>query len=144
MQLKAICYLSTPVRDLNNLEIDTLLSSAICHNRFINVTGVLLYDKTNFFQYFEGHPDTVEKLYEKIKNASQHNDIQTVFDQRIPKRYFNEWHMGFCDAPQSFLQELANANWLANMHVAENNTSESEGLSMLVDFWEVFTSNMFF
>jgi len=64
-------------------------------NRKNNISGLMLYYEGNIIQYIEGNKKELYNLYNKIKIDSRHHNIIKVMDEKIIKRNFVSWDMGF-------------------------------------------------
>lgn len=135
MRYQYIAYVSAAVKPLTAEEMDTLLLSAREFNSKVGVTGVLLCHKTTFFQFFEGPPESVAKVYQRILNAKQHTHIMELTNQFSEKRFFDTWSMGFCCLPKTQIQTLMHAAWETQLPVVEQYAKASSGLKMLQEFW---------
>ncbi|UNK48556.1 BLUF domain-containing protein [Lysobacter sp. S4-A87] len=131
----AIAYVSRIARRLQPAEIDGLLLDARGFNAVAGVTGVLLFNGSEFFQYFEGLNDSVEAVYERIKPAKCHTDIRELMNAPVEGRQFETWHMGFRNAPATALQELAQARWELSVPVTRTSMKCPEGVALLAHFW---------
>ena len=78
MTHRAVAYVSTAVAGRTPADLDRLLIDARAHNRMEGVTGVLLHDGHRFFQYFEGPPAGVEKIYARIRDSRMHVGLQEL------------------------------------------------------------------
>lgn len=144
MALHHIVYVSAATKSLNEEEVDTLLSSAREFNQTVNVTGILLYQKKTFFQFFEGPRNSVEEVYERIKSASQHTAIIELASAQASERFFGDWNMGFCHAPQNTLQQLSHAEWRKNLAYLSQYHQPPQGIKMLLDFWSETGASLVF
>jgi len=135
-----IAYVSIATKQLSPIDIDQLLISSREFNLANDVTGVLLCHKNTFFQFFEGSPQSVSKVYERIKHSSQHTSIVEVANECSRKRYFKSWSMGFCYMPQTQIQALLDAEWKSQLPVVKIYAQESFGLKLLQEFWDRLTT----
>ena len=131
----AVAYVSTAFRRPSTFDLEHLMVDARTFNARVHVTGALLLHDVTFFQYFEGPGDAVREVYERIKISRLHRDIVELLYEEVPARCFDGWQMGFTDAPQGTLLELAHARWGACLEAAESAGSQSDGLGPLLDFW---------
>jgi hypothetical protein len=142
MNTKAIAYLSRTNKDFSQSDISTLLVSARNNNAAHNVTGVLLYNTGFFFQYIEGCEDAITTIYERIQQARSHQILLEVFNDTVDELHFSSWHMGFCFAPEGFIQELSQNNWLDILPEIEQKKEKTPGLEMLFTFWNNMSRNL--
>ena len=136
-QLRSIAYISSTTGTLLNEELERLLVDARSFNESVGVTGVLVYNGTSFFQYFEGVTFACERVFERIRGSSRHHSVHTLVDHPVQVRYFSNWTMGFSKASSSELLALSQAEWLASPVVSEPPShAESNGIAMLRAFWQ--------
>ncbi len=93
--LESIVYVSSAVRLLSLDEIGHLLTRARERNKEYGVTGVLLYIGGNFMQYIEGPKESLDTIYEIIRNDEKHTGIIEVSREPPEKRQFGDWSMAF-------------------------------------------------
>ncbi len=134
--LAAIAYTSRAVRLLDSNALDWILIDARAFNDQVRVTGALLHHQGRFFQYFEGPPGAVARVYARIKASSQHGDLVELLQQPIAARQFGDWHMAFSEAPATVLEELCNEYWEMTLPGLLDRQAPSPGLKLLLDFWE--------
>ena len=135
MNLRAVAYVSTAARALEQEDLDALLLDARDFNMKSLVTGALLYDAGVFFQYFEGPEPAMVEVYDRIKKATTHHGIIELLNRAIDQRLFAEWHMGFSHAPGTVVQQLANAKWYESVQGLRKSGARSIGMDLLLDFW---------
>lgn len=135
MRYQYIAYVSAAVKPLSAEEVDALLLDARAFNLEAGVTGVLLCHKTTFFQFLEGPPESVAKVYQRILDAKQHTHIMELANEYAGKRFFNSWSMGFCHIPKSEMQALMHAEWQNQLPIVRKYAKASLGLKMLQEFW---------
>jgi hypothetical protein len=86
-------YRSRAVSMLSDGELELLLQKAQVRNRSEGLTGLLIYDQGNFFQWLEGPAAGLARVWESIKHDPRHRDPQVLRAQTIPKRFFGGWDM---------------------------------------------------
>ncbi|QIK80640.1 BLUF domain-containing protein [Lysobacter sp. HDW10] len=133
--LYAIAYRSKAARELTSQELDRLLLDARTFNQRASVTGVLLYHDGSFFQFFEGPEEGVDAVYQRIRPARTHTNIVELLRAPSRSRQFESWHMGFCETPETELQTLATASWEEAMPITRVSYERSEGLGLLLNYW---------
>jgi hypothetical protein len=89
-------------------------------------------------QFIEGPKEALIKAYQRIKSASQHHAIFELANETAQKRYFEEWQMGFCTTTHSTMQKIANANWVKSIQNVRESKAESDGLALLLDYWDAY------
>ena len=137
MSLEAVAYTSSAIHGITDDSLEILLLGARKKNEELGVTGVLLYHDGSFFQYFEGSPNAVEEVYDRIRRSPMHHGIVELVEGPIDHRSFSNWLMGFTRAPATKLLQLSNASWKARMTQANFTapTVNSDGLDLLLQFW---------
>lgn len=91
----AITYVST-AKDLDESEITELLNSSSANNKALNISGLLIYNEGNFFQYMEGEKEDILDLYEnKILKDKRHDSIFLLMKKEIDALYFEGYETGF-------------------------------------------------
>jgi len=91
----AICYVST-ANDLLKFEVDELLNATATNNKLKSISGLLIYNSGNFFQYMEGRKEDIENLYfKKIADDKRHRDPILLMQKDINTLYFDGYETGF-------------------------------------------------
>jgi hypothetical protein len=76
--LQSIAYVSTATSRLATPEsLDALLCNARDFNRACGVTGVLLHHGGNFFQYLEGPPEGLHRVYGRVRQSRGHTGFMS-------------------------------------------------------------------
>lgn len=134
--LEALAYTSSAQGSFSEADLEALLARARERNRELGVTGALLYHDGCFFQYFEGPPASVAAVYERIRLSPLHRGLIELMRAPAWRRTFSDWQMGFTHVPASTLLQLSQASWLAQLGSEEGGPLESEGMSLLRQFWD--------
>ena len=101
-----IIYLSSATKLLSNDELNHLLKKSKLKNKIYNITGLLLYIDGDFLQVIEGKKNDVLNLFELIKNDNRNRSIICVFSEKVEKRQFPDWLMGFSQLTYHDLQKM--------------------------------------
>lgn len=91
----AISYVSTARVGLKEQEINDIMAKTNKHNTAEKITGILLYNEINFFQLLEGEKETIQNLYEKIKQDPRHKDIIKILEKPVSKSPFDGYLTDF-------------------------------------------------
>lgn len=70
-----VAYVSTADPNLSTQDVKDLLENATEHNNGQNITGILLFTESNFFQLLEGEERKIKNLYSRIEKDSRHKNI---------------------------------------------------------------------
>jgi hypothetical protein len=95
MSLCALVYVSLAVKPMQDDDLKLLLKYARIKNERLAVTGMLLYRDGFFMQALEGEEETVDALFDRIRQDSRHRDVLLVYKEPIQARSFPDWSMGF-------------------------------------------------
>lgn len=93
--LHSILYISSAVRPPSLNQISHLLTRARERNSEKGITGVLLLVDSNFMQYLEGPKQSLDTIFEIIKNDPIHKDITEIINEPINARLYSGWNMAF-------------------------------------------------
>ena len=91
----AICYVSN-ANNLLDFEIRELMEHSAGRNLKRSISGILLNNGGNFFQYMEGDVHVIKELfYKNIKEDSRHKNTIVVLEKEIDHLYFEGYETGF-------------------------------------------------
>jgi methanogenic corrinoid protein MtbC1 len=91
--LARVVYRSRAVRPVSPPELHELTAAAQVRNARESITGLMLYDDSNFFQWLEGPPKGVGRIMRSIRNDGRHTDIDILSQRSAPSRTFGDWSM---------------------------------------------------
>ncbi len=91
--LSTVVYRSQAVREMSPPALRDLTLSSQERNRREAVTGLMLYDGGQFFQWLEGPPASLDRLMSSIRQDPRHTDIEILNNQSAPARTFGDWNM---------------------------------------------------
>ena len=97
-----LAYVSVATRTLSSVDLQNILETAITKNRAANITGILLFNGTNFMQVLEGPQEEVDKVFEAICSDDRHRNVVVIYRERTPTRDFEEAPMLLQIVPASF------------------------------------------
>ncbi|WP_283380032.1 BLUF domain-containing protein, partial [Pseudomonas aeruginosa] len=76
-----IIYRSHICDDVPVKALETMVAAADSKNRQSDVTGILLFNGTHFFQLLEGPVENVTAIYEQIcRDPRHHNVVELILD----------------------------------------------------------------
>lgn len=133
--LTALVYVSSATGRISDQQIDGILASSRRHNAQAQVTGTLLHHDGTFLQYLEGPAKGMERVWQRVSTCRMHHGINVLLREPLPERYFDQWHMGFVQAPATVLQALAQGQWRARAGRLLADSEPSNALGVLLDFW---------
>lgn len=74
--------------------LKTLAELSASKNALVGITGLLLFGSGNYFQVLEGNQTSVKIVYERIRLDKRHTNCEVLFEQKVERRMFPDWHMG--------------------------------------------------
>lgn len=92
-KLATIAYRSKAITPLSERQLHDLLVTSQTNNRKSGLTGLLIYDEGQFFQWIEGDPDQLADMWDAIQHDQRHTDIELMGRQSVPLRFFGDWDM---------------------------------------------------
>ncbi|WP_051664247.1 BLUF domain-containing protein [Dyadobacter crusticola] len=104
--IHSIVYLSSSRTLVDEPELSGILEKSRKNNASLNITGALLYCNGSIIQVLEGPEDTVNLLFDKIKNDQRHTQIITLFEGKVNARSFEKWSMGYITTNKRNMDEL--------------------------------------
>ncbi|MEP9014800.1 diguanylate phosphodiesterase [Enterobacter roggenkampii] len=95
--LTTIIYRSHICEDVPVKALEAMVAAANRKNRQSNVTGILLFNGTHFFQLLEGPVEHVSAIYEQICNDPRHHNVVELMRDHGPVRRFGNVGMELFD-----------------------------------------------
>ncbi|WP_297199030.1 diguanylate phosphodiesterase [uncultured Pluralibacter sp.] len=95
--LTTILYRSHICEGITVQAVEEMVASANGKNSHANVTGILLYNGTHFFQLLEGPEENVKEIYHHICKDSRHYNIVELLCDYAPARRFGKTGMELFD-----------------------------------------------
>lgn len=88
--LTTLIYQSQINAECSNDELDRLSHVSSTRNMSMQVTGILLFNGTEFFQVLEGEEDVIDTLFSQICNDPRHTDVvELMRDYSAYRRFSN-------------------------------------------------------
>ena len=115
MKRHVISYVSSANPNLSKEDVADLLKQVNNFNNSHDITGVLLYAETNFFQLIEGDENEIKSLYSHIEKDSRHFNIIKFVDKSIDRPSFD----GYISRFVTEASKANDANLEAYMHHVE-------------------------
>jgi hypothetical protein len=122
-----LVYYSISNTEITSEILSDILITSRDFNSKNNVTGCLLYHNKVFLQLLEGEKETVENLFEKIKEDKRHSNIILVVKEGVNKRLFTDWSMAFHElnsSKMSINQFIKDINFFTD--ITEKQTEASD------------------
>lgn len=90
-----LIYTSIAAPDTTFETLKAILEVSVRTNQEHQVTGMLIFNGTYFMQCIEGPSAAIEQLMANILADPRHHDIVIVGTEKMQKRYFPQWTMGY-------------------------------------------------
>ena len=90
-----LVYVSAATEHFGAAELGELLDKARIKNSELGISGVLLFRDNSFFQVLEGHQESVQSLYDRIRQDPRHDQTLVLSERTLSDRNFGAWAMGF-------------------------------------------------
>lgn len=95
--LTTIIYRSHICEDVPVKALEEMVAAANSKNRHSNVTGILLFNGTHFFQLLEGPLEDVTAIYQNICRDTRHHNVVELLSDHGPNRRFGNVGMELFD-----------------------------------------------
>lgn len=105
-----LIYASAATGDARDTDLAALLPVSRRNNARVGLTGMLLYTAGSFFQVLEGPPDVVDRVFATIAADPRHTRAVTIIRERIARRAFGEWSMGYVTTTPRDVAEAVGGN----------------------------------
>ena len=105
-----LIYASSAVGIPDAAALASVLGQSRRNNPQVDVTGMLLYTEGTFFQVLEGPPAAVDATFATIAADPRHARAVTIIRERIARRAFGEWSMGYVTATPAELVAASGMN----------------------------------
>jgi len=109
-ELMHLIYASTSTEALSADRLSDILRVSRQNNEGVGVTGMLLHIDGSFFQVLEGPGTRVEEVFARISDDPRHQNVVTIIRERIHRRAFGEWSMGFADMASAEVADATGMN----------------------------------
>jgi hypothetical protein len=93
----SIIYKSKADPTFNIFEIQKMLQRAKYFNKMNEITGIILYHKSQFIQLIEGEKGAIESLYASIMADERHHEVETILSKASNQSLWMDWSMAFYD-----------------------------------------------
>ncbi|MHA1138827.1 diguanylate phosphodiesterase [Enterobacter mori] len=104
--LTTIIYRSHICEDVPVKALEEMVAAANRKNRHSDVTGILLFNGTHFFQLLEGPVDNVTAIYQHICRDPRHHNVVELMSDHGPFRRFGNVGMELFDLRQFDTDEV--------------------------------------
>jgi EAL domain-containing protein (putative c-di-GMP-specific phosphodiesterase class I) len=122
--LTTLIYRSQLNSSCKSLSLTSLIEKARHSNTGLNITGILLFNGTEFLQILEGTEEVVDTLFNKIRSDKRHHSVVEVMRDYGPRRRFENVGMLLYDlrieTPKSILTSVLHYSKLESYLASED------------------------
>lgn len=94
LPLHQLVYCSWAAADVDDAEVDRIVTTAQRMNRAHGITGLLVWGGGMFFQWLEGPPEAVTRLMDLIRRDPRHERVVILGEtEDVCERVFPDWSM---------------------------------------------------
>ncbi len=97
--LMTITYRSRATSPLSETQLGDLQHTAAARNRAENITGMMVYNDDRIFQWLEGPPASIARIWSSISRDPRHADIEALSVHTAPTRLFGKWNLKLTTGP---------------------------------------------
>ena len=115
-------------------DIEDIIDEATATNKENNITGCLVCQDNNFFQFLEGPKSNVLLVYEKIKKDPRHYDLEVLTRKVNSHRFFPNWSMALLSDKDALDHTFKNKAINLNLDTSGIRGNENVHVSSTV-FW---------
>ncbi len=91
--LAKVVYRSRAAKALSPHDIHELTRTSQARNEREAITGVMVHDNGQFFQWIEGPADNLGRVMHSIRHDERHTDIEILGNEPVESRAFDGWSM---------------------------------------------------
>lgn len=95
--LTTIIYRSHICDNVSFKSLESMVAAASENNNRVNVSGILLFNGTHFFQLLEGSEENVQEIYQHICQDTRHHNLVELLCDHGPTRRFGKIGMELFD-----------------------------------------------
>ena len=107
MDLKSLTYTSFARLDLTADDLVAILRTARELNALDGVTGLLIYNGTNFLQIIEGSQSAIDDLVDRLRRDPRHSGLEVRDERPIEQLSFPDWSMELAQVKSSYFEARA-------------------------------------
>ena len=90
-----LVYTSVASKGISNESLEGILRVSRRNNQANEISGLLVFDGTTFFQILEGNENDVNNLFSVVERDDRHFEINLYHSGPIEQRSFAQWAMSF-------------------------------------------------
>jgi len=91
--LRCVLYVSTARAGITRPDVDAIVAESRRNNAVDAITGLLLFNGSNFMQLIEGEPEPLGGLMRRLYADPRHDGLVKLVDRPIGRRACERWAM---------------------------------------------------
>ena len=95
-KLRSVIYRSKALIEPLSNEEQTLMDFVLLENRKLGITGFLVRNGDEYFQYIEGKERVIHDVVERIRRNPLHSGFTMIAEDSPEERNFPRWYMEYC------------------------------------------------
>lgn len=107
--LLTLTYRSRATTPLGAADLIRLRDAAAARNHAEGVSGIVVYDDSRFFQWLEGPPKAIRRVWASISEDPRHTDIEALSLHAASVRLFGQWDLKLATKRQDLTELLPGA-----------------------------------
>ena len=101
--LMTLTYRSRATSPFSEAQLGDLQHAAANRNQHEGLTGLMVYNDDRFFQWLEGPPASIARVWSSISRDPRHSDIEAISVHSAPSRLFGNWNLKLSTGPSDAL-----------------------------------------
>jgi len=97
--LMMLTYRSRATSPLSETQLGDLQHTAAARNRAEGITGMMVYNDDRIFQWLEGPPASIARIWTSISRDPRHVDIEALSVHTAATRLFGKWSLKLTTGP---------------------------------------------
>ncbi len=131
-----LLYSSKSLFTYNEEQLREILKTACHNNKLLDITGLLLYVNDRFIQVLEGPKQSIQIVFDKIKDDNRHFELDVLAEGQIDKRLFNDWSMGLKQIELDEFEDITKFNSVEDFLAHQRNENDSIAIILMKHFLE--------
>lgn len=124
-------------RSESDAEIERLVARAQERNRWLELTGALIFSGSRFAQFLEGPEEKLDLLMSDIRSDPRHHQLTVLSDGFCEERRFKDWSLAY-----SGLSMYVDRHIKALVGTGEFDTARRKGVDQLMQLILSATESM--
>lgn len=104
MTLKSLTYTSLARLDLQSDDLEAIHRTARETNALEGITGMLIFNGTNFLQIIEGGHAAIDELVERLRRDHRHSGLEIHDERSVEELSFPDWSMELVKVSASYFE----------------------------------------